>query len=197
MGKYTALNNQLKSEIDSILVKFSLIELINSYGKVLVTGSYTYDLMAWRDYDLVLQLNNYNMSEVYALVEEIGIKLNPDKLRILNNLKKIESNRPEGVWLGVYVENWKLDIWLMNSQNYEIEVQRTKEMQTKLKSVDREILISIKAILSEDPDYHVKFSSVDLYEAYLEGGVKTVKEFYQWDKEKRVKNSEFRIHNSE
>lgn len=185
MGKYTALNNQLKSEIDSILVKFSLIELINSYGKVLVTGSYTYDLMAWRDYDLVLQLNNYNMSEVYALVEEIGIKLNPDKLRILNNLKKIESNRPEGVWLGVYVENWKLDIWLMNSQNFEKEVQRTKEMQQKLKDVDKEILISIKAVLSEDPDYHVKFSSVDLYEACLEGGVRTVEEFYEWDKARK------------
>ena len=192
MGKYTTLNSQLKSEIDSILAKFSLNEILNSHGKVLVTGSYTYDLMAWRDYDLVVQLNNYNMSEVYALVEEMGIRLNPDKFRILNNLKKIESNRPEGVWLGVYVEDWKLDIWLMNSQNFEKEVQRTNVMQQKLKDIDKEILISIKAVLSDDPDYHVKFSSVDLYTAYLEGGVKTVEEFYEWN---RRTSLEFRVKN--
>ena len=50
----------------------------------------------------------------------------------------------------------------------------------KLKNVDKEILISIKSVLSEDPDYHVKFSSVDLYEAYLNENVRTVGEFYKW-----------------
>lgn len=179
MAKFINLNNQLKSEIESILTKYSLIELLKSYGDVLVTGSYSYDLMAWRDYDVVIKLNEYTIETVYALVEELGVKLNPDKLRILNNLDKTEPNRPQGVWLGVYIENWKIDIWLMNSENFQKEVQNSKKLKDRLKDVDRETLISIKSELSKNPDYHVKFSSVDLYEADLVGNVRTVKGFYE------------------
>lgn len=186
MAKFINLNNQLKSEIETILTKYSLVEILESFGKVLVTGSYSYDLMAWRDYDLVIELNDYTTENVYKLVEEIGVKLNPDRLRILNNLHKTETNRPQGVWLGVYIENWKIDIWLMNSENFDKEVQNSKVLKEKLKDVDRETLISIKSELSKDPDYHVKFSSVDLYEAYLNGNVRSAEEFY--GKMKKLRN---------
>jgi hypothetical protein len=186
MSKFINLNNQLKSEIDAILAKYSFINLLESYGKILVTGSYSYNLMAWRDYDLVIELKDYTTETVYALVEEIGVKLNPDRLRVLNNLNKTEANRPQGVWIGVYIEGWKIDIWLMNTENFEKEVQKSKEMKEKLKDVDRETLISIKSELSKDPDYHVKFSSVDLYKAFLEGNVRSAEEFYR--KMKRLRN---------
>jgi hypothetical protein len=179
MPKFINLNNQLKSEIDSILSKYSLIELLESYGNLLVTGSYSYDLMAWRDYDLVIELNDYTIETVYKLVEEIGVKINPDRLRILNNLNKTETNRPQGVWLGVYIESWKIDIWLMNSENFNKEVQKSKQLKERLKNADRETLIAIKSELSKNPDYHVKFSSVDLYEAYLEGNIRSPQEFYK------------------
>lgn len=188
MAKFINLNNQLKSEIDAILIKYSLIELLASYGKVLVTGSYSYDLMAWRDYDLVIELNDYTTEAVYKLVDDIGVKLNPDRLRILNNLNKTETNRPQGVWLGVYIEGWKIDIWMMNFENFENEMQNSKKWKERLKDVDRETLISIKSELSKDPDYHVKFSSVDLYEAYLEKDVRSVEEFYV--KMKELRNTE-------
>lgn len=191
MAKFINLNYQLKTEIDAILNKYSLFELLESYGKVLVTGSYSYDLMAWRDYDLVIELNDYTTETVYKLVEEIGVRLNPDRLRILNNLNKTETNRPQGVWLGVYIENWKIDIWLMNSENFEKEVQNSQKLKERLKDVDRETRISIKSELSKDPDYHVKFSSVDLYEAYLEGNVRSTEDFYGKIKELPILNSEF------
>jgi len=144
--------------------------------------------VAWRDYDLVIELNDYTTENVYKLVEEIGVKLNPDKLRMLNNLNRIETNRPQGVWLGVYIEGWKIDIWMMNFENFENEMQNSKKWKERLKDVDRETLISIKSELSKDPDYHVKFSSVDLYEAYLEKDVRSVEEFYV--KMKELRNTE-------
>jgi hypothetical protein len=186
MPKFINLNNELKSEIDEILAEYSFINLLKSYGNVLVTGSYSYDLMAWRDYDLVIELNDYTTETVYKLVEEIGVKLNPDKLLILNNLNKTEPNRPQGVWLGVYIEGWKIDIWLMNSVNFDKEVLNSQKLKERLKDVNRETLISIKSELSKDPDYHVKFSSVDLYEAFLEGKVSSAEEFYE--DMKRLKN---------
>ena len=67
----------------------------------------------------------------------------------------------------------------MNSENFQKEVQNSKKWKEKLKDVDREILISIKSELSKDPDYHVKFSSVNLYEAFLEGNVRNAEEFYE------------------
>lgn len=178
MGKFIKLNKKLKVEIDEIISKHSLVELLKRYGDVHITGSYVYDLMAWKDFDIVLKLHKYNKDEIYELVKELGVKINPQRIRILDNLNKTEANRPEGVWIGLYVDDWKIDIWLMNSENFNKEVQITKDLAEKLKNTDKEILISIKSVLSKDPDYHVKFSSVDLYDAYLRGNVRTVEEFY-------------------
>lgn len=77
---------------------------------------------------------------------------------------------------------------MMNFENFENEMQNSKKWKERLKDVDRETLISIKSELSKDPDYHVKFSSVDLYEAYLEKDVRSVEEFYV--KMKELRNTE-------
>lgn len=174
------INQELKTEIDLLLKKYDLNKFFTSYGDLFITGSYVYNLMAWRDFDVVLQIDDYNPQKVYSLVKDIAIRVNPDELKILNNIDGVKQNRPKGYWIGIYVENWKIDLWVMDAINTMKEVKQTEQLDEMLTSINKDELIRIKLELSKNPDYHKKFSSVDLYNAYLTGGVKTVNEFYLW-----------------
>ena len=81
------INDSLKKEINDLDIKIGLSALLNKFGKLHITGSYVYDLMAWRDYDLVLELPELSNSIVYAIVNEIERTISPNELKILNNKK--------------------------------------------------------------------------------------------------------------
>lgn len=190
MEKFIRLNKKLKSEIDSLIEEHDFLKIISKYGEYFITGSYSYDLMAWRDFDIVLKVDILSNEIIYNLVKDVGNKLNPDRLRVLNNVKKrVNSKRPDGVWIGVYIKGWKIDIWLMNSENYAIEIEKAKLLKAQLKEVDKESLISLKYALSQDPEYHKEFSSYDLYESYLEGNVRNEEDFRKWLDKQTFKDS--------
>ena len=174
------LNLTLKKEIDSINKHYALPDLFQKYGKLFVTGSYVYDLMAWRDYDLVLEMKMLDENTVYSLIKDIGFALDPKELKILNNLDKHNKNRPQGYWVGIYIDKWKIDLWLMDEDNAKQEVSKTQELEEMLKNIDKSELINLKAKLAKNPDYHLKFSSVDLYNGYVHANVRTVEEFFKW-----------------
>jgi len=184
MFDYINLNQKLKNEIDEFSKRYSLSELFKKYGKLFQVGSYVYDLMVWRDYDLVLEMGELDENTVYSLIKDIGLVLNPEELRILNNLDKHNKNRPQGFWVGIYIDKWKIDLWLMDGNNAKQEIAKTQELKKMLKDVDKSELNNLKAKLAKNPDYHRKFSSVDLYNGYVHGQVRTVEEFFKWLQDK-------------
>lgn len=180
MFDYINLNQKLKNEIDEFSKRYSLSELFKKYGKLFQVGSYVYELMAWRDYDLVLEMKVLDENTVYSLIKDVRLALNPDELKVLNNLDKHNKNRPQGYWVGIYIDKWKIDLWLMDEDNAKQEIAKTQKLAEMLKDIDKSELISLKAKLAENPDYHLKFSSVDLYNGYVHANVRTVKEFFDW-----------------
>ena len=189
------LNITLKLEIDHINSKYELTKLLGQYGKVFITGSYIYDVMAWRDFDLVLELPNLDIKQVYEIIKEIGQRINPSELKIMNNIDKMKSNKPIGVWVGIYIDSWKIDLWIMDHENSIKEQKSTNELASMLENVDKNALILLKSELSKNPDYHIKFSSVDLYNAFTSANVRTVGQFYDWLKRKRLLNNESTMKN--
>jgi len=178
------INKKLKTEIGKINKKYSLPQLLNRYGKLHVTGSYVYDLMAWKDYDVVLEMDKLDNKIVYSLIKDIGLSMKPQELKILDNCDKHNKNRPQGYWVGIYIDDWKIDLWIMDKKNASKEVIQTEKLVQMLKNVNKSDLISLKSKLAENPDYHKKFSSVDLYNAYVCDNVRTVEQFYKWLKNK-------------
>ena len=179
------LNDSLKKEINTLLEEYHLQKLLEKYGEVKFVGSYVYDLMAWRDFDLVLRANRYASVEVYLLLKDIGTALAPDELKILDNTKGLKQNRPVGYWIGIYVKGWKIDLWVMNTENFQKEVDKTEKLSKLLAEVNRDELIKLKLELSKNHDYHIKFSSVDLYYSFLDG-VRTVDNFFRWLKDRKA-----------
>lgn len=174
------INTLLKNEVNELDNRTGLSKLLKKHGRLHITGSYVYDLMAWKDYDLVLELPLLETSSVDKIVNEIETTICPDKLNIFDNTKKENRNRPSGYWIGIYIDSWKIDLWLMDSLNAGKEVENTAKFSTLLKDINKNELIAIKQELSKDKDYHAKFSSVDLYNSYLYGNVRSAEEFYKW-----------------
>lgn len=174
------LNKELKQEINGIDEKYGLSKLLSNYGRLFPVGSYVYDLMAWKDYDLVLEVDLLNENFVSELINKIKLNLKTSELKALNNLNKENKNRPQGYWVGIYVDTWKIDLWLMDKTNSEIEREQSEKLRNMLKDVNKQELITLKSELAKDSDYHVKFSSVDLYNAFVNGNVRTVKDFFIW-----------------
>jgi len=172
-------NSDLKKEIDLLFEKYQLNNLFRKYGELSVAGSYVYNLMAWRDFDVVLKTDNLTSEVVYSLISGIGKSINPDELKVLNNINRFDKNRPIGYWIGIYVEKWKIDLWVMDKENSEKEIEQTQKLDKLLSNVDKDELIKLKIELSKNPDYHKKFSSVDLYNSYLDG-VRSTEGFFKW-----------------
>ena len=54
----THFSQQTKQEADALLLYGNVTEVLSKYGKVVVTGSYKYDLMYDPDIDLVVLCDN-------------------------------------------------------------------------------------------------------------------------------------------
>lgn len=174
------INSKLKTEIDSLIYKTNLNELLNSYGELFIVGSYVYDLMTWRDFDMVLKVDLLNDEIINSIIETIKTKINPSQIKIFNNIYKENNNRPIGYWIGIYIEDWKIDLWVMDVNNANLEKQKNEGLSSMLLKINKDELIKFKQELGKDNGYHKKFSSVDVYKAYVIGNIKTIDGFYNW-----------------
>lgn len=125
-------------------------------------------------------MSSLEITGINDLITKIRCVVNPKELKLFDNRNNVNTNRPIGFWIGIYIESWKIDLWLMDKFNAQKEAEKTQKLNALLQNVDKKLLISIKQELSKDKEYHVKFSSMDLYNSFIYGKVKSSEEFYKW-----------------
>ena len=185
MSNLIQLNKSLKQEIDKILEESKLIEILKRDGDIMIGGSYVYDLMVWKDFDLSLTINNFELENIFEIVKEVGISINPEKLQVNNNINHPREGKPAGIWLGIFVKGWKIDLWLYDKKEAEEGRNILDDTIKLLENVNKEIILEIKELACKSPDYQKRFSSIDIYNAVAKDKVKNIKEFENWLKEKK------------
>lgn len=190
---YNRKNKLLKSEIDYIIKQTGFIKILSKYGKPKIVGSYAYNLMTWRDFDIDLSMDNTNAEKIYSLIKEVALSCNPDKLQIHNHLIKAVRERPKGIWVGIYFNNWKIDLWLLTTKEFKNNHLKFINLQKMLENADKDKIMEIKSKIYNHPEYHKTFSSVDIYEAVANYNVKSINEFEKWLKIN--KNLEYNFNN--
>ena len=78
------LNEQLHEEADDILDKKGLRKILDRYGILHVTGSYSLGLMTWRDLDIYLEAEGLAEQEFFELGKDIDSLLRPVKMSFRN-----------------------------------------------------------------------------------------------------------------
>jgi len=176
-------NTKLKKEADQLLHKYSLEDLLHEFSSeenIHISGSYMLDLMVWRDLDIYIDLKDITQDEVYGLVKKVIETYRPVWLETKDSFNE-ETGCPKGYFLGfetkiVNDELWNVDIWITNKDYITDHFKYMKRMMDKLDHESRNIIMNLKEELMKIGVYGNEVFSVDLYDAVLFKGLKTVEE---------------------
>lgn len=94
MNNLLNLNSVFKDEADEIFFKKGLLNILNSYWKPHLTGSYDLGLITWRDLDIYLKIVSICETDYFRLGGEICKLLSPIKISFRNEIieKKMDFN---------------------------------------------------------------------------------------------------------
>lgn len=176
----TSLNRAFlnKQQAEKILKELQLIEKWNEIGDCFVVGATAYDLIVKPDIDLETFCEEIKPE---IIMQELAVLLaNPNVIEFkYRDYSKSEFN---GHYFKLVYQaqevQWTIDMWLF-SINREGALSRdiVPFMKNYLTTGTREIILDIKeALIEKEQD----FSSVFIYQAVLEFGVKNVDEFIIW-----------------
>ena len=98
LAEYEKMNSILVSEANRILHDHGLLEILGKYGKPVVQGSYSLNLMTWRDLDIHLENDHINVEKFFSLGLEIAEKLRPRRMSFRNELESETPGLPKGLY---------------------------------------------------------------------------------------------------
>jgi hypothetical protein len=180
-----AINSELKKEADEILHNRGLLNLLAIYGKPHITGSYSLDLMTWRDLDIYLEVEELQSIDFFELGNEINRALHPVKMSFRNEVIAQTRGLPAGLYWGIYLGNeragaWKIDVWAVARMECKRLLEYCSNIKQKLTPATIQIILEIKSRCWQDPSYRRVYNSSDIYSAVLVHKVRSIDEFKEY-----------------
>jgi hypothetical protein len=177
-----SLNEQLRAEAGDILDRKGLRKILNQYGVVHVTGSYSLGLMTWRDLDIYLENENLTEQEFFELGKDVVSLLRPIKMSFRNERIAKTKGLPVGLYWGIYLGDekkgsWKIDIWGLTSNECEQRLEFCNQIAERITPESKMKILEIKSRCWMDPLYRKYYTSNDVYTAVLEKHVHDVESF--------------------
>lgn len=177
--------DSLQKEARRQLTELELLTLLSPFGDVIVVGSVITGLMTWPDIDLEVIGKHIPTKEA---VGEIAKKLftNQDIFRVwmMDNREKSDIHQPAGLYVGakrhVGSEVWKFDIWFLKDGDQRSGKDDLGWVKAGLTPERRNIILSIKDQISDDPMYRKTIFSFDIYKAVLEEGIEDIDGFKEY-----------------
>ena len=180
-------NSRIKTEASKILHEDGLMNILNQFGKPHIAGSYSLDLMTWRDLDIYLEVETISESAHFSLGEKIATTFHAVKMSYRNELSGKTPGLPSGLYWGVYLGNeragaWKFDIWVVNVEECDRLLKYCSDIQNRLTEDSKRIILDIKSQCWQDPNYRKSYTSSDIYDAVLEHKVTGIEDFVTYIK---------------
>jgi hypothetical protein len=171
-------NKDLKAEADLLIQECQLPELLAVYSRWFVGGSYSYDLMCWRDLDVYVLDPQHDLKRCFEIAYELTHRLAAQKSRFTNNV----GGEPNGLYWGIKLGDerqgaWKLDVWFLDLRSYEQHADYSVSMRERLTTETRSAILEIKEAYWRRPEYRDTITSDSIYRAVFENGVRTTSDF--------------------
>ncbi|MCX6808451.1 MAG: hypothetical protein NTW50_02175 [Candidatus Berkelbacteria bacterium] len=188
MHKFIEQSGELKREAEKMLDDSALLELLRQYGRVEITGSYSYDLMVAKDIDIHIFVKDLKKSDIFEIMGKL-IEQNYFRSFKLDNFVDYPDVRfpdfPRGYYLGLQSvdRNWKIDLWFIVEDS-----ASGKKFTSQLMKIDEATRILILTLKDYKKAKGWRFSSTVIYEAVLNGGVHNIGEFENYLKNKSIYN---------
>jgi len=194
MGNLLDDQKLLQDEADRVVQLLQLEALLSNIGMPIRVGSSAMGLMVRRDIDITVICRDLS-SETRAAFIQAGAKLmlmdrNVVSVRFRNDTgawNADPASYPDGLYLGVSARakggsDWTLDIWAIDQPERQPDLNHLRTLLPRLDDDRRKKILLIKqALAAEKPDCpEGKIPSSYVYDAVLEHGVGSVKQFKEW-----------------
>jgi hypothetical protein len=171
-------NAKLKTEADLVVLTCRLPQLLAGYSRWFIGGSYSYDLMCWRDLDVYILDPEHDLKKSFDVAYEVTRRLAANKSRFTNNL----GAEPDGLYWGIKLGDvlqgaWKLDLWFLDQSGFDEHAAYTARMNERLTADSRARILSIKAAYWQKPEFRDTITSDLIYRAVLDNNVVDVSGF--------------------
>lgn len=185
------VNEEIKEEARQILYDKGLFKILEKYGAVHITGSYSLNLMTWRDLDIYLEVEDHSERDFFALGCDISCSLKPVKMHFRNELIAKTTGLPHGLYWGVYFGDeragaWKIDIWFVKPEDCKRLLNHCKAIRNKITPESATRILDIKSKCWTDPLYRKTYNSGDIYIAVLEKNILSIEEFRKYLQDKSL-----------
>ena len=182
-------SEEIFNEANKILYDMNLLDTLERFGEVFITGSYFLNLMTWRDLDIYIKNDCIDKQTFCVLGGEIACILNPHKMNYRDETI-LKRGLPDGLYWGVYTDiihdnTWKIDIFAISPSIFQKTSNEAKQLKEKISKEMRKIILEIKQNYCHSPLYRRGIYSVDIYKAVIDDKVRSIEEFGIWLKEKK------------
>lgn len=192
MSELLDAQSQLQIEADEVVRMLGLNALLGKIGRPIRVGSSAMGLMVRRDIDITVACNRLNDDTLAAFSVIAGQMMSRtdcvNAVRFRNDTGQwnMEPEKyPDGhyLWLSVRTpdENtWTLGIWLVDEPERQPDIRHLTTLMPRLSEADREAILAIKLVLAAASQSTVRIPSALVYQAVMDHGVRTYREFEQW-----------------
>ncbi len=172
-------NNDRKMQADRILYEFGLLKKLEEIGNAHIVGSYRMDMMAWNDLDIDIENNAMSLGKLYELSAFITNTFHP----LWYEAKEETDAAGKKVWFHGFEtvitgELWNIDLWFFDKTAISEAERYCDRIVQNTTQLQKQRIMDIKTGLIQKGMYsYQQYTSIDVYKAVMEKGVKNLDEF--------------------
>jgi hypothetical protein len=150
-----------------------------------VIGSYALDLMTWPDLDVSVELpHEHDVPAFFDVGRAIARSFVAIRMSFSNQFIRPDVPFDHGLYWGIRLSyderEWKLDLWGYGPDAYRAHLAEFGALRVRLAGADRLAILRVKNAVCRRPAYRRDVSSMDVYAAVADHGVRTVEQFDAW-----------------
>lgn len=183
----------LQNEADAVLEDLDLAAGLESVGDPIRTGSSALGVMVKPDIDLTTACARLDLAAFDAVAQLATRLARHDRVRQVTfrndtgHWNTEPDKYPDGLYLQVLYRSsgprprdWSLDLWFVDQPERQPDLAHLRTLLPRLTDETREAILRIKEEWTPRPEYGRRINGTLIYEAVLDGGVRTLPDFAEW-----------------
>ena len=180
MNEYLTRAAERQKAAESILTQLDLLNRWRTFGKPVLVGAVAYGLVVAPDIDLEIFCPRLRIEDGFEILKDCAQHPQVNKARFWNALYPPHHGL---YWQLRYIyegdQEWKIDMWsVLETYDGPCGAKLLEPMIQTLNDSTRSVIIRLKEEVIEDDAFDC--SSIQIYRAVLDFGIKTLDELKMW-----------------
>ena len=181
----------LQGEAEAVLDDLDLVAGLEAVGDPIRTGSSALGVMVKPDIDMTTACARLDLA-AFDAVAQLGTRLaRHERVRQVTfrndtGVWNTEPDKyPDGLFLqlryrSVRPRDWNLDLWFVDQPERQPDLMHLRTLLPRLTDETRAAILRIKEEWTPRPEYGRQVNGTLIYDAVLDGGVRTLPDFAEW-----------------